>query len=199
LVLANQHVQIAQNAYTVALLYLLPTDIVSRVLTRNRSSTRNQIEYRGSENGSPVAFVAETTTPRLTEDSLRDKDSSQLAQSYQTTSILPAASSRPARLGFWYQSGSNDFAFRVSLSTWFAQVIWDVQVSKATYRWKCMIRNYAYRHKNSRVFECIREGNITKLQELFASGEASPFHRNIPHGYTLQHVSEISEIHVFKC
>lgn len=60
---------------------------------------------------------------------------------------------------------------------------------KAPDGWKISLRTYRTVSRKSKVVEYAMSSNIKGLQELFASGEASPFDRLEVSGATLLHVS----------
>jgi hypothetical protein len=52
---------------------------------------------------------------------------------------------------------------------------WSVYICRTQYGWQFSFSTYAYVPKNSLVVQYTKAGNIKGLQQLFSSGQASPF------------------------
>ncbi|KAL9095878.1 MAG: hypothetical protein Q9165_001875 [Trypethelium subeluteriae] len=174
LILANQHVHSTQNSY---MLSQLSSAVKQPHMIRAEASTDTEVILK------PV--VGDT----LGQGSDSSAVSSLKRKHATSSNVFSTWILRRPQSGLRYHSSPTEFSCQVSLPTWYAQMIWEVQLIKAISGWNFFFRKYTYQQEDSQVFRCVKAGDIKALQELFDRGEASLFDRDFEYGDTLQHVS----------
>jgi hypothetical protein len=66
-------------------------------------------------------------------------------------------------------------AWTLSLPSWITSKVLELGGMRAPSGWNWMLRTYNVVPIDSKVYSFVRDGDIKSLQDLFASGEASPF------------------------
>jgi hypothetical protein len=85
---------------------------------------------------------------------------------------------------------SSSYRWRLSLPHWITSEILEVAAMKAPGGWNCYLRAYGVIPRDAKATLHVMIGDIQGLQDLFASGQASPFDRiESSHGESLLHVS----------
>lgn len=79
--------------------------------------------------------------------------------------------------------------WRLSLPHWVTSKVIEVAGMRAPSGWNWMLRAYSVIPFRSRAVGCVMSGSLKGLQNLFASGQASPFDQIEDTGRTLLHVS----------
>jgi hypothetical protein len=82
--------------------------------------------------------------------------------------------------------------FSVRIPNWVSSTTWEAELTKvSTSGWTFSLNSYAIVNWESPVFQATFKGRLADLQDLFSSGQASPFLRDDT-GATLLHVSRMS-------
>ena len=69
-------------------------------------------------------------------------------------------------------------AFRLRTPSWLSHTIWEIHSKRATAGWTISLRAYSVVPHDAAIFKACEHGDITRMQELFNGGFASPFDEN---------------------
>lgn len=81
------------------------------------------------------------------------------------------------------------YRWRLSLPYWMSSKVLEVGSMKAPNGWNWMLRAYRVIPFSSRAVACVMRGDLQRLQDMFASGQASPFDQVEDTNLSLLHVS----------
>lgn len=85
---------------------------------------------------------------------------------------------------------NSSYKWRLSLPRWITSEVLEVAAMKAPGGWNWYLRAYGVIPYSAKAVSLVSDGDIKGLQDLFASGQASPFDRiNSSNGSSLLHVS----------
>ncbi|KAI0891720.1 hypothetical protein F4806DRAFT_500705 [Annulohypoxylon nitens] len=176
---AVRMLQLAQQGYLVSLVKCQPDIIAYKVMSRLEVTQRPN---------SLAATDLRTDKKYQHQNNLSDSESldTRVFHDGKGKSSVFVKSSTFGSVGF--VSTSQGFTINTQPPRWLTNVLsaWSLNIAKSYSGWKFHLRNYSIRPPNSLVFRGIKEDNVHKLQEMFDSGEASPFDRD-PYGATILH------------